>query len=234
MIVTEELSDGLFDEINHVLDANTLLARNRPDFVFGQEIYYRIYAERQHIQPAAEIFQLLSRSAAVKFYAPVFYWLLELSAEQIASVVKEILSHDKSNSNRIVCRLAILLGPQVAAWLKTFLERHWKGNVQPPEHFFYFKKLVSKVDSIDCRLAALQLSPNTELAFADSQNVRVRELLESPQQASACLSKACMSVFNGDMTQRGICRQFDVLAYGTEFVQLEAQVLAALRKEIGH
>jgi Putative DNA-binding domain len=46
MIVTEELSDGLFDEINNVLDANMLLARNRPDFVFGQEIYYRIYAER--------------------------------------------------------------------------------------------------------------------------------------------------------------------------------------------
>jgi len=232
MIVTEELYDGLFDEINNVLDANTLLARNRPDFVFGQEIYYRIYAERQHIQPAAVKYQLLSRSAAVKFYAPVLYWLLKLSPQQIVNLVKEVMSHDKSTCNRIVCRLAILLGPKVTAWLKAYLDRRWQRHAQPPDYLFYFRKMASKSESGDRRIVALQESPKAEIAFADSQIVCVGELLESPQQASACLSEACMSVFGGDMTQRSVCRQFDILAYGAEFAQMEEQVLAALEKEI--
>jgi hypothetical protein len=232
MIVTEELSEGLFEEINNVLDANALLSRNRPDFVFGQEIYYRIYAERQHIQPTAEKWQLLSRSAAVKFYAPVLYWLLKLSPEQIAKLVKEVLSHDKSTSNRTVCRLAILLGPKATAWLKTYLDRRWHRHAQPPEHFFAFKKMIAKSEGNDRRIVALQVSAKAEITFADSQTICVGELLKSPQQASTCLSKACMSVFGGDMTQRTVCRQFDVLAYGDEFGQMEDKVLAALEKEI--
>ena len=235
MVVTEELSDGLFDEINNVLDANTLLARNRPDFVFGQEIYYRIYAERQHIQSTPEKHQLLSRSAAVKFYAPVLYWLLKLPPEQIAKLVKEVLSHDKSTSNRIVCRLAILLGPKTTAWLEAFLDRRWHRHAQPPEHVFAFNKMIeaiAKNESSDRKIVALQISPKAEITFADSQTICVGELLKSPQLASMCLSKACMSVFGGDMSQRTICRQFDTLAYGDEFRKMEDKILAALEKEI--
>ena len=231
MIVTEELSDGIFDEINNVLDANTLLARNRPEFVFGEVIYYRIYAERQHIQPTPAKYEILSQAAAVKFYAPIFFWLLKLTPEQIASLVKEVLAHDKATNNRIVCRLAILLGPKVTAWLKAFLDRHWQNHAQPAEHYFYFKKLVKKANGVDRRIAALQESPNAELTFADAQTVRIGELLKSHTQASACLSQACMSVFSGDMTQRSVCRQLDVLTYGGEFAQMEELVLSALENQ---
>lgn len=230
MIVTEELSDGLFNEINNVVGVNTLLARNRPEFVFGQEIYYRIYAERQHIQPTAEIHQLLSRAAAIKFYAPLLYWLLKSPPEHIAALIKEILSHDKSTNNRIVCRLAILLGPNPTAWLKAFFDRRWAKHPQPPEHYFYFKKLHSKADSIDRRLAAIQVSANAEITFGSTETVRIKELLKSPQLASTCLSKACMSVFDGNLEQRSICRQLDVLAYGHEMSRMHDQVLDALEK----
>jgi len=41
----EELSDGLFDEINNVIEANTLLSGGKDAFFLGESIYYRIYAE---------------------------------------------------------------------------------------------------------------------------------------------------------------------------------------------
>ncbi|MDR3414084.1 MAG: ATP-binding protein [Formivibrio sp.] len=232
MIVTEELSDGLFDEINNVLDANDLLARNRSDFVFGELIYYRIYAERQHIKPAIAKHQMLSKVATLKFYAPGFFWLLKLSPEQIASLVKEVLAHDKATNNRIVCRLAILLGPKVTAWLKLLLDRHWQNHAQPAEHYRYFKKLIKKANGVDRRITAIQELPNAELIFGDSETILIGELLKSPNQASACLSKACMAVFNGDMAQKTVCRQLDLITYGSEFAQMEESVLAALEKQI--
>jgi hypothetical protein len=47
--IHEEISDGIFDEINNVIDANRALARGQQHFLLGQLIYYRIYAERQHV-----------------------------------------------------------------------------------------------------------------------------------------------------------------------------------------
>jgi hypothetical protein len=46
IIVQEELSQAIFSEINNVLDANRLLAPNALTFVLGDNVYYRIYAER--------------------------------------------------------------------------------------------------------------------------------------------------------------------------------------------
>jgi hypothetical protein len=230
VVVTEELSDGIFDEINNVLDANTLLAKQRREFVFGQEIYYRVYAERQHVRSIPEHYRILNHAGALKFYGPVFYWLLKVSPEQIADVIQKILTHDKATNNRIVCRLAILLGPKVTSWLKAFLDHHWKNHAQPPEHYFFFKKLIKKADGADRLLAALQESPTAELTFGNAQTVYIGELLKSPHQASVCLSQACMSVFTGDMSQRSVCRKLDLLAYGPEFGQMEESVLAALNR----
>ena len=42
--VHEEVSDGIFDEINNVVDANRILARGQKNFFLGQRVYYRIYA----------------------------------------------------------------------------------------------------------------------------------------------------------------------------------------------
>src|SRR6266852_4578105 len=39
----EEISEGIFDEINNVVDANKALARGHKRFFLGQAIYYRIY-----------------------------------------------------------------------------------------------------------------------------------------------------------------------------------------------
>jgi Schlafen, AlbA_2 len=46
VFVHESVSEGIFDEINNVIDANRALARGQRRFFLGQPIYYRIYAEK--------------------------------------------------------------------------------------------------------------------------------------------------------------------------------------------
>jgi hypothetical protein len=57
--VHEEVSDAIFDEINNVVDANRILAKGQKDFLLGQSIYYRIYAERHHVKQSDETLALL-------------------------------------------------------------------------------------------------------------------------------------------------------------------------------
>jgi len=42
----ETLDEGIFDEINNILDANDLLSKGNQKFMLGAALYYRIYAER--------------------------------------------------------------------------------------------------------------------------------------------------------------------------------------------
>jgi hypothetical protein len=211
LVVHEELSGALFEEINNVLDANNLLARSRPEFVFGQEIYYRIYAERQHIQPDHKKYDLLAH-AGVKFYAPICYWVLRMTADEIAVLIKGILIDEKSMQNRLVCRLAILLGPKVTQWMKTYFDKRWAKYSQPPEHYFAFKKMLAKSSETDPRLVALQTSNNSEIELpSDGKRVEVLNLLAYPQQSGVFLSKVCMAVYGGDMSQRWLCRFLDII-----------------------
>ena len=87
IIMHEEISEGLFDEINNVLETNRLLAAGERGFVFGDDIYYRVYAERQHVQSSQETFMLLARTALERVYGPSFFWLLRLQPSAIAKPI---------------------------------------------------------------------------------------------------------------------------------------------------
>jgi hypothetical protein len=88
--VHEELSDALFDEINNVLDANTLLAKRLPKFLLGPQIYFRIYAERHHVKTDIHQIRLLALTGLKKMYAPVLYWLIQLPPGDSAKMLREM------------------------------------------------------------------------------------------------------------------------------------------------
>jgi hypothetical protein len=93
VLVHEELADGLFDEINNVLDANALLASGEERFVFGEPVYYRVYAERQHVISTGAHPPLLARTGLCAFYAPHLFWLLHLNDAAIARLLADTLAH---------------------------------------------------------------------------------------------------------------------------------------------
>jgi hypothetical protein len=229
LIVQEELSGAIFEEINNVVNANNLLANNRPEFVMGEEIYYRIYAERQHVLITSASRDLLVGASTRKFYGPALYWVLRLAPSEIVQLMENVLQKEKSIHNRFVCRLAVLIGPRVASWLKDRLDRQWAKHPQPPEHYFAYKKMLAKRGRVDPRLVALQIGINSDIELpAEGKTVSSGKLLESSQLVGVSLSKACLAVFNGDKSQRSLCRFLDVMTYGAEFAEREEAVSSVL------
>lgn len=221
LLVHEELSDGLFTEINNVLETNRLLASSDRQFVFGEDIYYRIYAERQHVDPRHDSFQLLAVTALSKLYAPALFWVIRLPAQVVSGIMNSILANPRSNYIHMVCRIAVLLGPRVTEWLAERLEMEWKNHPQPPNHYFSFKKLKARSHAGDRRLTVLQESTKAKITIPGAgQDIPLMDLLEDARKASDYLSKTCLSVFNGDHNLRALARQLDIVAYGAELSAL--------------
>jgi hypothetical protein len=231
IIVQEELSAGLFEEINHVLDANRLLASGNRTFVFGDDIYYRIYAERQHVDAKEEPFELLARTALGRVYGPFLFWIVNLPAPAVAKIIHGVLANPRSSYIHLICRLAILLGDQMTQWLLNHLQQEWRNHPQPPEHYFAFKRMAESIGNIDLRLIAIQQSARSriDLSGINSGEVAVGELLADTPRCLNFLSKSCMAVFNGDRTQRATCRQLDILAYGTNMLGSGNAISTAMR-----
>jgi hypothetical protein len=131
-LVREELSGDLFSEINNVVNANSLLTEGRHQFSFAPEIYYRIYAERQRVETSVDHIELLARTALTRLNAPVLYWLVLLPPENAGRTVRALYDNSKSPHVTWLIRLAILLGPDVSAWLNQQWERAWGKHSQPP------------------------------------------------------------------------------------------------------
>jgi len=216
----EALSEGLFDEINNVLNANELLAKGRKKFFLGREIYYRIYAERQHVDVPNEQIELLAWTG-FEFYGPVLYWLLRLPYEFTAEVVRWYCDNPKHPNIYSVIRLAILLGADVSGWLGKKWDKKWEGDPQPPECYFAFNKMQEMRGRKDRILVALRAGEDRVMELTGTEKkVRIKEFLKNPKNAANFLSEYCVSVFEGNAKNRDVCRQLDLLAYGRE---IEAQ-----------
>jgi hypothetical protein len=213
MVVHEVLSEHLFEEVNNILAANSLLAKGRQFFSFAPDVYYRIYAERQNVEASPEQVELLARTALMRLHAPVLYWLSLLPADVVGKLLRALFEDGKSPQVHTLLRLAILLGPDVSTWLHEEFERRWAHVSQPPAFYFSFGRMFRRTGVSDRRLLALR---TTSFARVDDghEAIDVGALLNSPERAAACLSNACKIVFEGNKTLRGACRDLDILAYG--------------------
>jgi hypothetical protein len=228
IIVQEELSQAIFSEINNVLDANRLLAPNALTFVLGDNIYYRIYAERQHVESAGSSLEMLATTALAKLYAPSFFWLLRLPVNIVARIIASISA---DTHMRAVCRIAILLGPKASDWLSGVLDKKWKGFSQPPSHYLLFNKMrIDVVSGESPMLIALQQSTNSRIISSVGQkDISVKDLLDNPQLAGDLLSATCRAVFErNNSDDRAACRQLDILAYGADLSKRCDAIVAEL------
>jgi len=225
--VHEEVSEGIFDEINNVLDANKLLAKGKKKFVLGPEVYYRIYAEREHVESSCEQVELLAQTG-FRFYAPVMYWLLKLPRSQTARIIRKVCSNPKSPTIYNVLRLAVLLGSEVSMWVEDRLDEKWAEDRQPPPYYWAFKKMISSTLE-DRRLVALRTEGDRYIGFPDEgRRLLFRDLLENQEKALSMLRKYCVRVFEGRNEAKSICRYLDVLVYGKEFEAQGQEIASAL------
>jgi hypothetical protein len=231
--VHEEVSSGLFDEINNVIDVNRILAMGEKDFFLGPRVYHRIYAERHHVRQAEESLALLFRNGTVDFYAPVYFWATILPAKFIAQTITELYLYPTNRHGQNLTRISLLLGQDFSNWLFGKWHERWKGQPQPPSFYWRLKQTVSDWKGTDTRLLATRFSPTTSVLVEGEQQVYVKELLDKPDQASTLLSRACMKVFHGDKNYRSVARDLDYLAYGSEIQRRASDIFKIVKMSIG-
>lgn len=232
--IHEEVSDGIFDEINNVVDANRALARGQRHFLLGQPVYYRIYAERHHVIQAEETLALLLHSALSDFYAPFVFWILSLPDSVVARALAPLYLCPKNPHIHALMRTAVLLGPDFSQWLYGQWHAKWKGHSQPPSFYWTFKEMIKKAEEVDYRIIAARSSATEHFGVGGETSVSVAELIEAPERAASMLSKACMSVFEGTTSGRTLARKLDYLAYGSQVRARSGEIVKSVLGVVGN
>ncbi len=233
VFVHEEVSEGIFDEINNVIDANKALAKGQKAFFFGLPVYYRVYAERHHVKPDHSNMLSLLHSAVSTFYAPGLYWTVHLPEKLLAETFTHLYLHPKSPHIYSLIRIAILIGKDFSEWLYNKWHQKWKRLSQPPSFYWTFKEMMSHLKDTDERVIAARTTPSAKFGIGDNAHANVKDCLENPEYAAAQLSKVCMKIFNGESQLRSVARNLDYFAYGLEIKKLSPKISKAIIKEIG-
>jgi hypothetical protein len=234
-IYHEEISEGIFEEINNVVEANSALAKGQKRFFLGPSIYHRIYAERQHVFPQKETFELLASSAVVDFYAPGLFWMLNLTDDKIAQVLIHLYRRPHNPQIHSLLRLATILGDAFSEWLLGRLSSKWGTHAQPPSFYWTFKGIVKDLSHTDYRLRSSRFSTKSRISVPGNEDVNFSDLLDDPSRASALLSKVCMGIFEGNSSgeSRTMARNLDYLAYGPEIRNRAVTLSATIISTVG-
>jgi len=230
--IHEEISEGIFDEINNVIDANNALAKGQVHFFLGQPVYFRIYAERQYVQQPSSSIRLLLHSAVHDFYAPGLFWLTSLTPKQSAITFAALFLQPKSPHIHYLMRLAILLGKDCYEWLYCKWHKKWGKHPQPPSFYWTFKEMIFRLDKLPPPIVAARAAPTSRFAARDGSTVLGTELVDNPEKAATMLSESCMAVFQGDRNARSIARNLDFFAYAPAIQRKASQITNAILSEI--
>ena len=232
--VYEEVSDGIFDEINNVIDANRILAKGQKDFLLGQPIYYRIYAERLHVKQSDETIALLLNSGITSFYAPALFWALALPDKFTVQIMTRLYLYPTNRHVHYLIRIGLLLGPDFCQWLYGKWHEKWKRYTQPPGFYFTFKSIIDEKMTSDLRLLAAKTSSVTRFSLKGETTPTVQELLENREKAALMLSRACMLVFEGDSNARTTARSLDYIANGEALQARAPRIAKEIIKVVGN
>jgi hypothetical protein len=230
----EEISEGIFDEINNVIDANKALAKGQKRFHLGQGIYHRVYAERQHVVQERDGLELLLRAAISQFHAPGLFWMLRLPDESIVAPFLDLYRNPRSPQVFFLPRIATILGKDFSDWLLRKLNKKFDKSTQPPGFYWSFKRMSARLDSAEYRLRAAHLSTKWRPTLPIAENISVTELLDDPSRAAALVSVASMVAFEHESAEsRSIARNLDYLAYGAEIRKRARGISEAIMQAVG-
>lgn len=231
----EEVSEGIFDEINNVVDANMVLAKGRKKFLFGHATYYRVYAERYHVLRREATDEMLLRAGVLDFYAPSLFWVARARVDTVAGVLVELYRNPVSPQIHTLLRLTPILGTRFGRWLLGKMDGKWASQTQPPGFYWTFRNIVGDNTATDFRITSSRLQPKTSIELPGEESVSVAELLDSPRRASGLLSRACLMIFEEgpEAHLRSLARSLDYLTYAREIRERANEITAAVTTKIG-
>jgi hypothetical protein len=197
-------------------------------------VYYRVYAERQHIKQSEADIKLLFRSGFT-IYAPCAYWLLALPDEVAAEILAEAYLHPVNPQVHALLRFAALFGVEFSAWLYSRWRAKWEKYAQPPKFYWTFKEMREKT-STDARLVATRMRPTSSILLPGEPTITAAELMAAPERAATLLSKACVAAFDNKADAgvfRTYARNLDCYAYGPAVTARGGKLGEVLQRVIG-
>jgi hypothetical protein len=225
ILVHEEVSEVLFDEINNIISANTLLGPKNDKFYFTEQVYYRIYSEREHVFYNEANIKLLLNTGIFQFYSPFLFWFTIIPPKISALFINCALENCKHPNIYSIIALMALLGDEGLNWLHEQLDSKFKNSKQAPNYYYTFKKLYSKKGKPDSRFLALRMTGSQNIIpFGNATPISLRELVNDELKLNTLLSTECLSVFNGNLESRKTSRILDILKYGNA-IKLKAEVI---------
>lgn len=230
VICYEQLAEGIFDEINNVLDANNLLAKGKSVFLLGENLYYRIYAERNYVKATNDKLLMLVKTAISDFYSPFYFWLIKLPPDLIANIILEYSNSQKNYHIRSILKISILTSPIIVEWLFRKHEVLFKNDPQPPDYYWNLKKAFEKKDKLNNILRAIDKTMGTKIELSNgSKGVFVKEILSKPDTAIDYLSQSCIDIFNGNKEIKSSARALDIIAYGGVLEKVKDDIVQAMQ-----
>ncbi len=227
VLLYEELSDGIFDEINNIVDANKLLAKGDRKFMLGQTMYFRIYAERQFINFNLLTFEMLVKAGLFNFYAPSLFWLSQLSSQKIKDILDSLLDEAKSPNVTNLIKLSVLLGDEISNYYFDQVYERYRGVTQPPQFYYTFSD-TRKYRRSDTILKALKSNGQKKLTI-NTDTYEYRHILNNPTIGINILSSLCMDIYNGDVSKRSIARELDFLSYGDKLRSKSVEIIELIK-----
>lgn len=219
----EELQEGIFDEINNILDANKLLAKGNTKFMLGEPIYYRIYSERQHVSYNVEIFSLLARTSTLDIYAPFLFWLTKLPSSIVVDILLDLYTQSKSPKVHNLIKIILLLGDEAIRIFSSLLKDRFSGIVQKPDYYYTFMDQIKSKRS-NAILKVLKATNNKILL----EKYTYGDLIKDVNLSANILSQECLNVFKGKNILRSATRELDFLTYGKYLINNE-QIISELK-----
>lgn len=212
-LVYTEIEEGIFNEINNIIEANNLLARKEKKFIFGEQIYYRVYAERQFIKKEIDLIEMLV-NASNKFYSPFLYWLNILPEDMFINYILDNIKTAKYPNIISTIRLIYILGNDYMKWYANRIAAEFRNIAQKPQYFYTAQKL-SKRKRVKPVLEVLGYNKNSKIKTPwDDKEIKVIDLLSDLKKSESYLATSCIKVFEGDKTLKDICRKLDFVIYG--------------------
>lgn len=224
IVYYEELQDGIFNEINNIVDANRLLAKDKAKFILGKELYYRIYSERQHVTFNIETYEVLAKAAMLNLYTPFLYWLTKLPPKNIADILLEVKSQSKNPNIQNVVKIVFLLGEEA---IKLF-DVHWKilycNDLQKPSFYYTFME-IKKSKEPNPILRVLKATKGKVLL----QKHTYGDFINDNNLAKTTLSLESLNMFDGKSKKQNLMKDLDYLAYGNILINND-QIITELKE----
>ena len=216
VIYYEELQDGIFDEINNIVEANRILAKDSSEFLMGTSIYYRIYAERNYVNFNIKDFDILCRYGALQSYSPFLFWLTKLPSENIAKILFDILNSKHPNIMAYI-KLCFFLGAEIEDQTLIYLDKKLNNIVQKPNYYYTFLEL-KKSKQKNKLLRILKCTKDKKIY----ENKNVEELILDPNYLGKEISLLCNKVFKEKATEnRSIIRDLDYIFHHNKLKNIE-------------